>query len=206
MTTHFLTILLFLSLYSCNEDPKAKKKSKRPKTGKYGKICYPRYPIPPVFEIIQTRDFELLKECKDVKGTPLIFNTKEKNLSKLKGIKSVDGIDIKSNQELLSLEGLEDLEVVTANIVIRANPKLKDISALRNIKKIDGNVYIDSGFDNDPKKRQFIDKDHVAETFVNTSLGKLFYTYIEASKIITLECVKDIKHGWSCHQITRPKN
>lgn len=68
-----------------------------------------------------------------IKGGIQISNTKLKDLSFLKGIKCIEGVlRINHNNELLNLEGLDNLECVD-EIQIQLNSKLEDISAINNL-------------------------------------------------------------------------
>ena len=108
---------------------------KLPTTGKYGKICYPPSFEPPLYDIHSLKDGEkYLKDCNEVRGVPIIYMTKLKNLNFLKKAKYLEGIDIKRNLELINLKGMENIEHINDNIVIYGNPKLKDLSALSKIK------------------------------------------------------------------------
>lgn len=199
----FLTYILCLS--AClNEKKVSTKVDTRPTKGKFGKICYPISQTPPIFQVMEQRDIDALKDCHELKGTPLIYNIQDSDLTQLSKLKKVDGIDIKSNPNLTSLKGLENLEYVTANIVIRANPKLKDISALSNLKKVDGNIYIDSGINLPRSQQQNIDQEHAAQVFLKTNVQKLFYVYVQNKNEIVLECQPHLKHGWSCTKSVKP--
>lgn len=202
MKLFFVTLFLLCNL-SCNKRDENPYNIPMPKTGKFGNICYPPHMKPPVLIIQNISEANYLKkDCKEFRGTPIIYNTNFKDLSFFKRYKSLDGLDIKVNPNLTSLSGLENLEYINSNIVIYGNPKLKDISALSSVKEINGNVYINSGRSKEKNKRQEFSKEHIASTFYNVKIKKLYITtYINIHKTEIIECRKEIKSlvkKWIC--------
>ena len=189
-----MTFLSLFFLVCCNNS------DLNPKSGQYGLICYPPTKIPDIYEIRNEKTADQLKGCKEISGIPIINNSNFKDLSFLKGAVAIEGLEVKVNEKLKSLHGLENLQVVDKNFFITSNKVLNDYSALKNLKRVGGSVYI---YQNSKK---FSEEDHnkfqnnIAQTFSNVKLGKLIYIYYIKEDKHILHCVPSKVHGFSCNK------